>query len=428
LFGVLQDVLAGNPLVRADRAVLHLFEAVRTDWVDRMAAAVAALGATPVIFAVAAAMLLWLLWRRAWRAVLYELAAIAGTAGFAAWMRLVLPGGALAPVRPAALPPPWQMAEVAALCTFLGVLVMREGSARLASGASLAILLLLTLFGFARLYLGIAWLSTIIAGAAFGVAWVALLSLAYLSHRPRAVWPRGLLAAAGIAFIAAGGATVGLAHPARAWRMAVAQPIASMPLVIWRNGGWAGLPGRRIDIFGQRGEPLILQWAGRLDRLAADLAEQGWQRPVAWTWRSALEWLSPNSGAETLPVLPHLQDGRPEALVMIKTGTPLDRRERIVLRVWPSGIMATQGVRLLPLWIGAVTIERVEPVSFLFTLAVGEERVMPAVEALHAALPGATLVHRGDLAGYRGWNGAVLLGEALPSAALPISAERVRNP
>jgi membrane protein DedA with SNARE-associated domain len=411
-FAIIAEVLAGNPLVRADRAVLHFFEALRTDWIDRAAAAMAALGAAPVILAVAAAMLAWLLWRRAWRAALYELAALAGTTAFAAGMRVILPGGALAPGRPAALPPAWQMAEVTALSTFLAVLVVRESNTRLAAGASLMIALLLILFGFARVYLGLDWLSTILAGAAFGVAWVALLSLAYLSHRPRPVWPKGLFAIAAVAFVAAGGATVGFAHPRAVWRAAAGEPSARMPLAFWRDGGWAQLPGQRVDIFGKYGTPLTLQWAGRLGGLEADLAAHGWRRPVPWSWRSALEWLSPKSGPAALPVLPHLQDGRPEALVMIKTGSPLAPNERIALRVWPSGIVLTSGARTVSLWIGAVTIERVAPVSFLFTTAIDEKRIMPAVAALKNALPQAAIVHRPDLVGYRGWDGAVLLGAA----------------
>jgi undecaprenyl-diphosphatase len=126
-----------------------------------------------------------------------------------------------------------------------------------------------------------------------------------------------------------------------------------------------------------------------------------------------------------LPVLPHLQDGRPEALVMIKTGSPQAPSERITLRVWPSGMALTSGARTVPLWIGAVTIERVAPVSFLFTTAVDEERIMPAVATLKDALPQAAIVHRPDLVGYRGWSGAVLLGAAVQTQAFH-RAERGR--
>jgi membrane protein DedA with SNARE-associated domain len=423
-FGVLQDVLAGDPLVRADRAVLHFFEALRTEWIDRMAAAVAAFGTAPVILAVAAAMLLWLVRQRAWRAALYELAAIAGAAAFAAGMRVIAPAGVLAPIRPTVLPPAWQMAEVTALSTFLAVLVAREGSARLAAGTALALVLVVVLLGLARLYLGVDWLSTILAGTAFGTAWAALLSLVHLLHRPRPLRPLGLLTAAGIAFVAAGGSAIKLAPPPKVWPAAATRPSAVMSFAAWRSGGWTGLPGRRIDIFGQRGAPLSLQWAGRLDGLAADLAGHGWRRPVPWTWRSALEWLSPKSAPTALPVLPHLEDGRPEALVMIKTGAPLRKHERIVLRVWPSGVALRQGRQVLPLWIGAATIERITPVSFLFTTAVEEKRVMPALKALQAALPAAAVVRRPGLAPYHGWNGTVLLGAASPQAGLDAAKGR----
>ncbi|MGH7211462.1 MAG: DedA family protein, partial [Acetobacteraceae bacterium] len=39
LFGATQDLLAGDPLVQADRAALHLFQALRLEWADRLAVA-----------------------------------------------------------------------------------------------------------------------------------------------------------------------------------------------------------------------------------------------------------------------------------------------------------------------------------------------------------------------------------------------------
>ena len=411
LMGVIQDILVGDPLVRADRVVLNAFHAVRLEWADRLATAIAALSAAPVTLGAAAVMLVWLLWHKAWRAASYELAALAGAAVLPL-ITVLLPGSGWAPIRSGEFPPGWQIAEATAFYIFLGVIVGREAGTRVAGLVSAGIAVLLVFFGLARLYLGAEWLSVLLLAGAFAAAWVAILSIGYLSHPHHAVRPTGLLIAVGLAFFALGGLTIGFAETEL--QPPPVQSVEMMPFQQWLAGGWQTLPARRVDLLGERTEPLTLQWAGSLDRLKAELASHGWTVPVPWSWRSAPEWLSPNARLDELPVLPHLEDGRPEALVMVKTGTPLHGKERVVLRVWPSAVRLADGTRILRLWIGAVTIERIEPVSFLFTEAVTEKVIGPALSALHAALPETTIRQRGGAAAQPVQTHTVLLGVAPP--------------
>ena len=92
--GVLEDVLSGEPLVRADRAVparvFQLLQSLRVVPIDRIVVAITELGDAPVTIAVALVVLVWLAWHRAWHAVVYGAAAVAGGAGFALLLKVTL--------------------------------------------------------------------------------------------------------------------------------------------------------------------------------------------------------------------------------------------------------------------------------------------------------------------------------------------------
>ena len=80
--GVLQDVLAKDPLVMADQAVYHFFQSLRTPWADRIFVAITELGDSFVNICLAAAVLLVLLGKRCYRtAGFWALTALGGLVG-----------------------------------------------------------------------------------------------------------------------------------------------------------------------------------------------------------------------------------------------------------------------------------------------------------------------------------------------------------
>ena len=107
---------------------------------------------------------------------------------------------------------------------FLGLLVGREVGMRWRVAAVLTVVLLISAIAFSRLYLGALWLSDVAAGFAFGVAWIALLGIAYLQHAPRNVHAAGIAALAGVTLLIAGVMHIALAHGADMQRYAVNQP------------------------------------------------------------------------------------------------------------------------------------------------------------------------------------------------------------
>ncbi|MCB5944365.1 bifunctional DedA family/phosphatase PAP2 family protein [Acidocella sp. KAb 2-4] len=410
-FGVLQDVVAGDPLVRADAAIFHFLQSLRTPGIDQVMVAITELGDAATVIPVLVVAVTWLAWRRAWRAAFYGIAAVAGASLFAFLMKI-----SLQHARPASGFTGWDAYSFpsghatasTALYGFLVVLICRETGNRARVLVTLAATLLVGAIAFSRLYLGAHWLSDVTAGLAFGVAWVALLGIVYMQHARRDVRAFGLTASGLGALVVAGGLHIATAHARDMQRYALALPVRQMTLADWRGGGWASLPARRVDLTGDYEEPFVLQWAGPLAPLQAALLAQGWRMPVPWDVSSAVEWLLPDAKPDALPVLPHLDNGRAEALVMIKTGGTVPQGQRLILRVWPSGTVLSHAGQTQPLWIGTVVAEKVAHLKPFASLVDERDDVNSAMQTLRAALPGIKPENRAP-AGAE-WNGEVLLG------------------
>lgn len=414
--GLLESVVARDALLRVDSAVYYLLQGMRTPLGDAAMIALSELGDAAVTIPVVVAVLLWLLWRDAWRVAGYWL----GAAAFAAALVPALEAGLRLP-RP--LPklydgaydlafPSSHAAMSFVVYGFLGVLLGQGLSAR---GRRLVFVIavpLIFLIAFSRLYLGAHWLSDVLGALAFGAAWVALLAVAYVRHRPPML-PAGRLAAVSLATVlVAGGLDIGARHAADTERYAVRQQFRTLAEQAWWDGGWRTLPARRLDMEGRDYQPLTLQWAGSLDALRERLGAAGWQTPPALTARSALLLFDTALPAMRLPLLPRVHDGRNQALALIRAVSGA-ADQRLVLRLWPAGaVLAGQAE---PLWVGAVTQETTHrPLDWLNLPQDGKDYDKPR-EVLLRALAGLEVreVERSETArppeNSVRWDGRVLL-------------------
>lgn len=417
---VLEAVVTGNPLVRADVAVYHFLQGLRTTWGDQIMIRVTELGDTEVAASVTVIVAVYMLSRRAWRAAAYWVIAVVFATVFAATMKVLLQIP-----RPEALYTGWSTYSFPSshatinttLYGFAALLIGRELAPRYRGTLIAVTAVWIGAVDFSRLYLGAHWLSDVVAGIAFAAAWIALLGIAYLRRSPPDVGARGMIAFLLISLAACGGYHVATTFASDTERYAVGQKTRVLPADQWWLDEWRTLPPRRLDLTGAFAEPIRLQWGGLLVNLQEQLVAHGWRTPTPWTMTSALAWFMPSPNPHDLPVLPRLNDGRPAAMVMVHDAPPDEegRPRRIVLRLWRSHAeirIATQTT--VPIWLGTVAEQHViRPLSFM-TLTQEQANALPAQQVLANSLsPSKTVRRAADVAKERDhWNGSVILAYA----------------
>ena len=421
-FGILEDVASLDPLVRADVGVYHLLQGLRTPLVDDVMVAVTEFGDTAVTLPVAIVVTLLLALQRQWRMTAYWVAAVGGAVAINTAIR-----GAMHRARPGELAytgwsefsfPSGHSTTNAVMYGFLAFLVahqLRPAWRPLVVAAWACIVLPIAL---SRLYLGAHWFSDVAGGLAFGMAWVAVLSIAYLHHQ-RPVRARGLLAVACAALVLAGGVNVHRRHASELQRYAAREVPPTILAADWWTTEWRQLPARRIDLAGEEEEPLAVQWAGPLDALESALGKEGWRRPGAWTVPNTLAWLTADGEPMGLPVRPYLQSGRVPDLTLIHPAEGSPATDRWVLRLWGSGFALRDG-DTVPIWVGSVVAEHFTHPYSLFTFGRMQPDLDRPRDALAKALGADHLVGSAPPALRYRWDRKVLLahGSSLQASGL----------
>lgn len=206
-FDIMEDVVTGDPIVGLDRLVYAHLQLLRTAPFDALLIAITGLGDKNVVIPVAAAGLVTLLALRRYRAGWYLTLAMGGGALFVGGVKRVI-----ARPRPVSIYdgvaeysfPSGHAAMSVALYGFLAFLLAYGTPRPMRRMVAFAALTLVGLIAFSRVYLGAHWLSDVLAGLAFGVAWIAVLALLYIRTAPAPV-PTAPLAAVLLATLLAAG-------------------------------------------------------------------------------------------------------------------------------------------------------------------------------------------------------------------------------
>lgn len=407
--GILEDVVSGDPLVRADAAIYRALQGLRTAPGDAAMIAFTELGDTLVVIAVTAAVFLYLAWRRAWRSAAYWVAAVAGASALNTVIKLTLhrarPGELLYSGASAFSFPSGHSTTNMAMYGFLGFLIAREVRPALRPAIGFAATTLVLMIAMSRLYLGAHWFSDVVAGLSFGTLWLAVLMIFYTRKPSVLLGAGGLLATAVLALGIAGGSNIALHHASDTARYAVQRPLKeAMSTAQWLQDGWKQMPAWRIDLGGETEEPLTIQWAGSLDALARTLATQGWQAAKPLSPSSGLAFVAPDVRVADLPVLPRFAAGQLPGLTLVRTVSP---GSRFVLRLWPTELEvdATK-----PVWVGSVVEEHADRLAWLLTVFdTGSDANAPR-DAVANAFNGSLWGVRPEKA--PGWDGRVWLSTA----------------
>jgi len=360
LLAVFEDVLTGDPLVRADLAISNLFQALRTPVGDRVMVFVTMLGDGALTLPLMLLGALALLFEGARRSLLALLLAQGGAA-------LLVPLVKWLVRRPRPLPlyegfdafafPSGHATFATVTYGCLAVILARGLPIRLRLAIYTTAALLALAIGISRIYLAAHWPSDVLAGWLLGLVVTAAFALVAerLDHRPVPRPLARMLPVLAMPFLAA--LHLQLAYTANLDRYAARPEPRRMGIAEWWNSGYRRLPQRRIDLFGEGEEPILLQWAGTASSLAYRLEARGWQAaPAAFPLDRIFGFLRPDAPLDILPPLPTLHQGmRP--VIMVRQ--PRDGGGRLVLRLWSSRWRLVDAQRGLLLLLGSLTLERV---------------------------------------------------------------------
>lgn len=338
----------GEPLA-IDLALHGFMQALRNPLADKPMAVLASLGDEQVLLPAALLVLGYLTWRKRWMAAAHWLAALAFGLALTAWL------GAMIDIpKPPSVSSGFGFPSIAVTMStitfgFFAVLIARELPGRDRIWPYLVSGLVVTLVGFARLYLGAHWLSDVVGGMLFGLVWLLVLGIAYRRRSVRSLWMKPLALLFYGSFVGAA-----LWHAPRSVDTTLAQfetPLARSPMLLehWWNQGWKALPSQRNEFDDQQRWPLDVQVAGPLPPLRKHLEAQGWRVQEQAGWEAALDLLTDLPPARH-PVLPATLDTRAERLLMLKPGPGPD--QLLALRLWPAPVQLQPDGP--PAWIGSV--------------------------------------------------------------------------
>ncbi len=234
---------------------------------------------------------------------------------------------------------------------FLAIMLARDVQTAYRLIIYISASLLVLLIAFSRLYLGAHWLSDVAAGILLGLAWAALLGIAYRRHAPERYLKRADLGFVGGLLVFCLLAYPGFRH---SHQYDLYQPSTEHYFVTkaaWLESGWQAIPRVREDLRGHNDFVFNLQLMGNEHEITTGLTSSGWQSPDP-TIRQYFNWFKPSITAEELPLLPHIHDGRYEDLRFRKTVSP---DKLFVIRLWLARIAIQDAEGSHPLWFGYIS-------------------------------------------------------------------------
>jgi undecaprenyl-diphosphatase len=361
------DSLLGN----LDLYLFHWLQGLRSPLGDRLLIVVTEIGDGWVLYSFTALLSLWLLARNRWRAALHWLITVASvgllTEAIKLYTAVERPPLLYTEQMSYAFPSAHASLSVAVF-GFLAVIVARE----LRNNwhwvpYSMAVFLVVAI-GFSRLYLGVHWLSDVLAGWSLGLAWVALMGIAYRHHPAPAVSTKIFhpLAASMLVLMVSFYSSQRLEEDLIFYRPLTSTPV-SLDRTDWINGGWKALPAYRDDLEARHIHPIDVQWIGEAQAIETMLTSRGWRIQASAEVPDMLALFNADASSRELPVLPQIHQGETQQLLLVRDLAEDPRL--LALRLWKTEYRVPD--QQSPLWVGNVSFlfldERLRLLRFLRT-------------------------------------------------------------
>ena len=382
--GITEDVMTGDPLVDASKSLYHLLQGFRTPWGDTIMIGMTMLGDAAVTVPLVLAALFWLLLKKdRYGALFLSATTIIGFLLVTVVKQITriprpvdMYGGAVHWAFPSS-----HATMSMVIFGFLAILCSRGLiTKRRWLPFSLALFLILGI-GYSRLYLGAHWLSDVIGGFSLGLAWLIMMTVVYL-HGKHLCRSQGLFRFSLLIFVLAATVHWSTGFTVNRIRYQQQHSTTEMLTADWLKQGWKQLPHYRMDLGGEKEQALNLQYAGNPANLQAVLERSGWQQPISLTPATSLRWLMKNPTIEDLPILPQVNDGRNERLLLIQT-LPGSNTNFMALRFWPADVVLDGSTQL---WAGTLSTMNIR--SYLHLIHLPRTEATRTPEPLLPALSG----------------------------------------
>lgn len=330
-----------------DQAVMNLALSLRNHLADPVMVAVSLLSRWPVSIFSALALLLWLLGAGRRNAAKHWLIAIGGGTllhFLLSWGLRTTPQ-VLEMAEHTLHSPSAAMSLSTVVLMFFAVMEAGELPRKHRQWPYLAAALILILLALARLYLGMEWLSGALMGLVSGVAWTAIVGIAY---RQRAV-RRFSGATASLIFY---GSFLALFSWQVHEHLSEDLALLKSPTVLqevdrdtWWESGWEDMPMDRTQLLSVDSRGFNAQIAADPQQISTLLELSGWESVPATDWRWMIQALNPEPDQANLPLLGRAFQGRSEAL-LLRRNLETDGR-LLTIRLWDSGFRLVPGNQVL---------------------------------------------------------------------------------
>ncbi|NCF61711.1 MAG: hypothetical protein GWP58_02565 [Gammaproteobacteria bacterium] len=339
-----------------DQAVQDLALSLRNHLADPVMVAISQLSRWPVSVFSALALLLWLLGAGRKNAALHWLIAIGG----GSLLHLLLSWSLRATPQVIEMAgqdlrgPSAAMSLSTVVLTFFAVMEAGELLRKHRQWPYLAAALILILLTLSRLYLGMEWLSGALMGIAIGLAWTAVVGIAY---RQRAFRRFSGVAASFIfygSFFALFAWQVHEHNSEDLETLTAPTQLREVSREAWWESEWQNMPMERTRLASVASRSFNAQISVGPEQIASLLEQDGWETVPETDWRWIIQALNPEPDQASLPLLGRAYQGRSEELLMRKNIRPDGRL--LTIRLWDSGVRLVPGQQIL--YLGQLSEEK----------------------------------------------------------------------
>jgi membrane protein DedA with SNARE-associated domain len=348
------DAVLHGPIVHWENNIYHLLRGLRTDMLDKIAVIVMSFGYHKILSLVVAVLIGWLALRRRWLAMIHWLIAWAGVLTsvflFKILYALSRPPGLLnAPAMPS-FPSRYVTASIVFYILF-AFMFTRDMHKEIRKYIYWIAAIICIAVALARLYLGLNWLTDIIAGFCLGGAIVSFVIISYRRYKPMKFFVLGILLIVIVIFAINDVWDLHqnydnhLHNYQRYWETRVILQDT------WWNQTASAVSLYRADRFGRPTQVFNIQWSGSLKEIKATLETHGWRSFHVRSYAAIiLQLLQQTDFAKRRPLMTQLYDSRPPVLGMIHYSAP--DKPPLVMRLWQTDTVLLPN--RTPLWVGAV--------------------------------------------------------------------------